>query len=88
MLIEYISKPVTVLACEIKKEGKIKKEKEGVYVYTYKGRGAASTRLEFTTNAEQKVRIGDFIIKLADDCYLCPADVFKRKYGIKGMIIR
>ena len=88
MLVEYISKPVTVLACEIKKEGKIKK-KEGGYVYTHKGRGAVMTCLEFTTNAEQEVRTGDFIIKLSNtDCYLCPANVFERKYGIKGMVIR
>jgi len=90
VLIEYTSKPVTVLACKIEEEGKVEKcKKAGVYCYTHKGKGAVSTKLDFTVATGQKPEAGDYIIYLdAEDIYLCKADVFDKKYGVKGMIIK
>jgi len=90
MLIEYTSKPITVLACKMLEEGTIEKAKKaGMYVYSHKGKGAVKTRLEFAVSSNQKPVPGDYIIKLSkDNIYLCKADVFDKKYGVKGMVIR
>jgi len=90
MLKDYTTKPMTVLACEITEAGKIEKIKTGVYKYTERGRGAASTLLEFTKGAKQKEpKVGDFIIRLKkDDIYLCDRETFLKKYACEGMKIK
>jgi len=90
MLRSYTSRPTTVMACMIEEDGKTEKVKAGIYRYTHKGRGAASTLLEFTVGAKQKAPVaGDFIIRLdKEDIYLCGREVFLKKYEVKGMVIK
>lgn len=90
MLKEYTTKPQTVLACKMEESGEIKKVKTGVYRYTHRGRGAATTMLEFTIGAKQPAPvIGDFVIHLAkDDIYGCEALKFRDKYTVQGMKIK
>lgn len=89
MLREYTSKPCTVLACEMIEEGDVKDKGKGVWRYTHKGRGASTTMLDFSVSKDQEPEAGDFIIKLSKtDIYLCKAEVFHAKYGVKGMVIR
>jgi len=89
MLREYTTRPLTVLACIVEKEGEVTKvkDKEGLYQYKHKGKGAITTLLTFTATAP--VEPGDAIIMVSDtDISHCPWDVFQAKYNVQGMQIQ
>jgi len=86
MIKEYTTKPCTILACCIEKEGTVTK-KDDKFVYECKGKGAVRTKLTFT--ATTKPKVGDYIIQLdKEDIYLCKREVFLKKYKVKGMVIK
>jgi hypothetical protein len=89
MLRNYTSKQVNVLACLIEETGTVTKIEDGEYKYEHKGRGAITTVLIFAVSNKQNPQAGDYIIQLSkEDIYLCPADVFKEKYVVTGMVIK
>lgn len=90
MLKNYPIKPGDVMACEIAEDGTLTDLEGGVWKYRHKGRGPATTILEFTIGAKQAApKVGDFIIRLSKtDIYLCGRAVFLKKYVVERMRIR
>jgi len=87
MLREYTTRPCTVLACIVEKEGEVTKLKDGKFQYKHKGKGAITTLLTFTATAP--VEPGDAIIMQSEeDIYHCPWTLFQEKYNVQAMQIQ
>ena len=89
MLKEAIRKPKSVLFCEIKEQGTLKKIKKGKYIYKKDEGSFYQIRIEFITNANRKPIIGDFIIKASDEnIYHCPKKNFNDMYSVNKTLLR
>lgn len=88
MLREYQSIPQKRLACQIEEGGKIEKVKEGVAKYTNKV-GAIIELMEFKYSADQTPKVGDYIVKQAqDNVYLVNKDDFEKTYRSTGFKLK
>ena len=89
MLKEATRKPKSVLFCEIKEQGSLKKIKEGKYIYKEDEGSFYQTRIKFITNADRRPVVGDFIIKASDEnIYHCPKKNFNDMYSVNQILLR